>query len=138
MISKDLILFLQKSDINDIVSINNGTQILIMVYTYRNLLLHKFMIVKMQELFEDVAIKQIEHFSIKSSVEYYFNDNISNPINKNKEFFSQLLDGVLPKIFKTSNNEEEQYGVINYKKCRAIIEEIKAEQEFQNQNFFEL
>lgn len=102
-----------------------------------NPLLIKIMEEKMPELFKNVICRQDNH-SNKSDIEICFNDDINNPICKDKKLFYEIIEVIAYVKFCKSYAEAERYKILDYKKCKEIIEEIRTEQEFQNNNIFEL
>lgn len=93
---------------------------------------------KMPELFKEVITEQNEHFNIESNIEFCLNDDINNPMNKDKKIFSVIIEKMATAVFGRGMVKKDIYKELDYKKCKEIIEEIKAEQEFQNNNIFDL
>lgn len=111
-------------------------QAIIVLYKYMNSVINQIIVNKLPELFERVITKRKEHFISKGNIELCFNDDINNSINKDKELFSAILEILFTIIFTNINKKE--YCELNLKKCIEMIKEIKEEQEFQSNNFFEL
>ncbi len=110
--------------------------VFIIQYRYINSNLNKIMIEKMPDLFRGVMIEENEYYHIERGVEFCLNDDINNPINKDKNLFCRIVEKIVINTFP--NNEKKQYEILDFKKCKELIEEIEAEQEFQNNNIFDL
>ena len=106
----------------------------IILFDAINPVLNKLLMEKMSKLFVTIKIEQDKYFNIEDNIEFCFNDEINNPINKDTELFTSILKRLVNTIFIRSN----AIGELNYKKSKEIIEEIKAEREYQNNNFFDL
>lgn len=117
--------------------INNAKQVLIVACNYINIVLYRIMIKKMPKLFKNVIISN-EIPNIESNIEFCLNDDIENPINKNKKLFFEIIEKVASEVFDESDTETKRYEELDYEKCKETIEEIRAEQEFINNNIFDL
>lgn len=117
---------------------HNENWVVIIQCDYIDVVLYKVMIEKMPNLFKNVTIRRNEILNIESDIEFCLNDDVNNPINKNEKLFSEIVEKVSIEVFDESDVEAKRYEELNYKKCKEIIEEIKAEQEFQNNNIFDL
>lgn len=100
--------------------------------------IYKVIIEKMPELFKNMTIEQNEHINIESNIEFCLNDDINNPINKDEKIFPAIIGKIAKAVFGRGIVKGDIYKELDYKKCKEIIEEIKAEQEFQNNNIFDL
>ena len=119
-------------------SINNDTeQVFLVACNYINIVLYRIMIKRMPKLFKNVIISN-EIPNIESNIEFCLNDDIENPINKNKKLFFEIIEEVASKVFDESDTKTKRYEELDYKKCKETIEEIRAEQEFINNNIFDL
>lgn len=126
---------------NNGVSINvfdNEKGVVIIQCDYVDIVLYRVMIEKMPNLFKNITIRRNDIFNIESGIKFCLNDDANNPINKNEKLFSEIVEKVAIEVFDESDVGAKRYEELNYKKCREIIEEIKAEQEFQNKNIFDL
>lgn len=111
-------------------------QAIVAQYKYMNPVINQIITNKLPGLFERVVTKQKKHYISKGNIELSFNDDISNSINKDKELFSAILEILITMIF--INIKEKEYCELNLRRCIKMIKEIKEEQEFQCNNFFEL
>ena len=116
---------------------NESNQVLIVLYKYTNSAIKFLITKKMPELFNDIVLKEKEHFLINSGVTLCFNDDVNNPINKDKKLFSEILHLLFVSIFD-GRNDKDQCSELNYKKCIEMIKEIKAELKFQSNSIFGL
>lgn len=118
---------------------NDGKWSIVVRCDYIDIVLYRIMIEKMPNLFKNVTIRENEILNIvESGIEFYLNDDVNNPINKDEKLFFEIVERVAIAVFNESNSEIKQYEELNYKKCKKMIEEIKEEQEFQNKNIFDL
>lgn len=116
---------------------NDKEQVFIVACNYINIALYRIMIKKMPKLFKNVIISN-EIPNIESNIVFCLNDDIENPINKNKKIFFEIIEEVASKVFDKSDTNTTRYEELDYKKCKETMEEIRAEQEFINNNIFHL
>lgn len=128
----------QNNEMMNCVVYKPEKQAFIVAYVYVNYVLNEFMLEKLPDLFEDIVIKHTKGNNIMSDIEFYFNDNIGNPINKDKELFSEILIELASVIFAKNDFVKKNYKGLNIEKCRILVEEIKTEQEYQDNNTFDL
>lgn len=111
---------------------------IIIQYDYVDIVLYRIMTKRIPNLFKNVAIRKNKMPNIESGIEFCLNDDANNPINKNEKLFFQIVERVAAEVFGESDDGIMIYKELNYKKCKEMIEEIKAEQDFQNKNIFDL
>lgn len=96
-----------------------------------NILLYKLIAKRMSNIFEIVKLEQRGCQVIKKNSKIKFDDNINNPINADKEKFSIVVCNIFYELF--SNKK-----ILDYEKCKKLVEEINAEENFSNKDIFDL
>ena len=82
---------------------------------------------KIPEIFEYVDISQYDDINIvQNKCIYKFTDDIDNPIYDNKDSFEKIAVNAFISLNKRFQRAY-LYNLINYDKCKRLIEEIKSE-----------
>ena len=101
------------------------------LYRSKNIVLYDIMVEKMPEIFEKVNLYEKININIPQDVAYNINDDCNNFINRNKEIFYTIIYNAFNIIFRNDK-------ILVYNKCKNLIEEIESENNFANDDIFDL
>lgn len=101
-------------------------------YKIINNRIFKLMIEKNPELYEDSNISIRFPNGYQYQFQYSFDDDINNPIYEDKDVFSKIINDFYSVLY------DDGYKLLKYDVCKKVIDEIKAENEFINNDIFDL
>lgn len=93
--------------------------------------IYKIIEEKIPEILEKVDSYKKIHINIQQDAIYNINDDINNFINKNEKIFSKIIGNSFEEIFQSNK-------ILVYDKCKNLIEEIESENNFANDDIFDL
>lgn len=97
--------------------------------------IYKIIVEKIPEIIEKINLEKKFNddiqCDIECDIECEINDDINNPINKNEETFSKIIGEVFVVLFPSDK-------ILVYDKCKNLIEEIESENNFANDDIFDL
>ena len=93
--------------------------------------IYKIIVEKIPEIIEKINLEKKLNDDIQCDIECEINDDINNPINKNEETFSKIIGEVFIVLFPSDK-------ILVYDKCKNLIEEIESENNFANDDIFDL
>lgn len=115
------------------VHIHSRNQINIYAYKIYKESLYRLMNIKIPELFTDMKDKEFKELGDKYKAKMIFDDDINNPINANGGVFSEIVNALCYVII-----DEGEYKFFNVTECKKIINDIKAEIKFMDNDIFDL
>lgn len=104
------------------------------LYAYEDidLSIYKLIMNRLPELVKELYIEVKETSLEQRDVKIKFTDDIHNPINKDKEVFKIIVDNMFDVVF------DHECMVFKYDKCKELIEKIKLEDDYANNDVFDL
>lgn len=103
------------------------------IFSSDNNAIYRIIVKRMPELYANIQTEYFRRTKFESDMVIDFNDDINNPICKDKEMFVKILYSLLYIIQIYSRIE-----LLNPIECKKMISEITKEMEFNNDNIFDL
>lgn len=93
---------------------------------------YKLMLEKIPDIFEIIHLQSQDTPLEKNRGTIKFTDDISNPINENKNTFNIIVRNFFMMMFSSDDM------ILNYNKCNELMRDIKSESSYMNNDIFNL